>query len=99
VSFVHPGLDPDEDSPDEDVRAFQVRAAVMHVVRGADKWGQPVIAGYDRGETVQLTPGYAEPYLKAGLLRSIEPEEEDDDEAPRPTTRHKTPSTDDGDDS
>lgn len=70
----HPGLVPEESAPDQDVQPYTVLALVMNVVRGKDKWGNPDAYTYNRGDLVQLTPDYAEPYLRAGLLESVEPQ-------------------------
>jgi len=100
----HPGIVPEESVPDEEVQPYTVRALVMNVVRGRDKWGNPDAYSYNRGDTIQLTPSYAAPYLKAGLLtpvatESVDDEPADDDPKPPRSVRNKAPSPDDDKDS
>lgn len=85
----HPGVVQAEIPAEEDLRTYEVRALVMHVVRGQDKWGNPDVYAYSRGDKVQLNPSYAKPYLEARLLAQVE------DEPKRPVgkaARRNTPS-------
>lgn len=91
----HPGLVPDEEVTDAPVLRYRVHALVMHVVRGRDRLGEPIMSIYNRGDIARVTAAYAEPYVKARLLESLPDEStvEAQDDEPKPPRRKESPTS------